>query len=299
MSVLIECIPNLSQGRDQMALDRLWLSLQRVPELKCLHRHIDPDHNRSVLTLAGPPAAIRKAAQWIFHWSRQHIDMRQHQGVHPRIGAVDVFPLVPLQNIGMAECVDFSRQLASELAETFELPIYLYEQSALKAHRRALPEIRKGQYEGLPSKMRDPAWLPDFGPPQPHPEMGATVLGVRPLLIAWNVLLHSQDLALAQQIARQIRERDGGFKALRALGLYLPHRMQTQVSMNLLDYQQTSIATIYQRIQQLAAAAGVSLAETEFIGLVPAEALEVSALQWLQTSDIPSERVLERKLLIK
>lgn len=293
---LLECIPNLSEGRDPAALERLWHSLQQISGLQCLHRSADPDHHRSVLTLAGPPAALREAAHAMLAWASRQIDLRQHQGVHPRIGALDVLPLVPLQGISQAEAVAFSHELGAELAARWQLPIYFYEASARQPERQALPNIRRGGFEQLNARIRA-GFVPDAGPHQAHTQLGATVLGVRPFLIAWNVFLESQDLALAQDIARRIRARDGGFKAVRALGLYLPGKGQVQVSMNLLDFRQTGLWPVYQQIQALAAAAGVRVGHSELIGLPPREALLEAALQALQTGpDFQLDHVLEARL---
>ncbi len=290
---LIECIPNLSEGCDAHALDRLWQVLNTIPRLQCLHRTSDCDHHRTVLTLAGPADAIRQAGFRLLDWCQQEIDLRKHQGVHPRLGALDVFPLVALDPSQSGSVLDFAQELAAELAAGWQLPIYLYEQSARENYRRALPDIRRGGFEKLAQKMVDPLWLPDFGPATPHPQLGATVLGVRSFLIAWNVFLESPDLKLAQTIAAHIRERNGGFVALRALGFYLPQQQQIQVSMNLLDYRQSSLHQIMQTIRQLAQAAGVNVVRSEFIGLLPQDALLRCALDALQSGDSPEDRVLE------
>lgn len=287
MPPLLECIPNLSEGRDIAALDQLWESLGGVAGLHRLHRTSDPDHHRTVLTLAGSPEALREGVNRMFAWANQRIDLGSHLGVHPRIGALDVIPLVPLQDISLDEAVAFSHDLSAEIAARWDVPIYLYEQSAKLAGREALPDIRRGNFEGLGEKMRQPAWQPDFGPSVPHPRLGASVLGVRKLLVAWNVFLHSSDLKLAQRIARQIRARDGGFAALRALGFYLAHRQQVQISMNLLDFEQTSLFEVMEKITELAGKAGVSVAGSEFIGLVPRRALLESAWLWLRSEGRP------------
>lgn len=284
---LLECIPNLSEGRDLAALDRLWQRLADIKSLKRLHRTSDPDHHRTVLTLAGPPESIREAVHTMYDWAQTQIDLRQHLGVHPRIGALDVIPLVPLAGISQSEAITFSQSLGAEIAERWNVPIYLYEDSAAQAERSALPDIRKGGYEGLAEKMQDPFWKPDFGSSQPHASLGASVLGVRKLLIAWNVFLHSSDLKLAQNIARRIRARNGGFAALRALGFYLAHRQQVQISMNLLDFEQTSLFAIMDTIRQLAKEAGVEVAGTEFIGLVPRRALIQTGWEYLQAENGP------------
>lgn len=293
MSALIECIPNLSEGRDQLALDQLWSDLQQIQDLQCLHRCSDWDHHRSVLTLAGSPQAIRQAVHQLYQFANTQIDLRSHQGVHPRIGAVDVVPLVPLQGMTQTEAIDFSHQLAAEIAERWPVPIYLYEQSAQCQNRQALPDIRKGQFEKLSEKMSHADWRPDYGPEQPHLSLGASVLGVRNPLIAWNVMLESQELTLAQGIARQIRERNGGFKALRALGFELKSCQQVQISMNLVDFEQSSLFDIFSRVQELAETQGVSIARTEFIGLVPRRALYQMAWQALHAQGNVTGSVLE------
>ncbi|PKL77797.1 MAG: glutamate formimidoyltransferase [Candidatus Melainabacteria bacterium HGW-Melainabacteria-1] len=280
-SPLLECVPNLSEGRDLAAIDRLWRQLGAIHGLRCLHRTSDPDHHRTVLTLAGSPESLRAAAHTLFEWALGQIDLRQHQGVHPRIGAIDVLPIVPLRGIDWGEAISFSRDPGAELASRWQLPIYLYEYSASQAQRVALPDIRRGGFEGLGEKMTKPDWAPDFGPDQPHLSLGATVLGVRKLLIAWNVFLNSDDLQLAQRIARRIRTRNGGFAALRALGFYLAHRQQVQISMNLLDFEQSSLFEIMTRIRELAAEAGVEVVGSEFIGLLPRRALLEAGWQYL------------------
>lgn len=284
---LLECIPNLSEGRDLAALDRLWQQLAEIKSLKRLHRTSDPDHHRTVLTLAGPPESIRDAVHTLYDWAQTQIDLRQHLGIHPRIGALDVIPLVPLAGISQSEAIAFSKSLGAEIAERWDVPIFLYEDSAARPERSALPDIRKGGYEGLAEKMQDPFWKPDFGSSQPHASLGASVLGVRKLLIAWNVFLDSTDLKLAQNIARRIRARNGGFAALRALGFYLAHRQQVQISMNLLDFEQTSLFAIMDTIRQLAKEAGVEVAGTEFIGLVPRRALIQTGWEYLQAENGP------------
>lgn len=294
---LLECIPNLSEGRNLKALDQLWQALNSIENLQCLHRTSDWDHHRSVLTLAGPPESIRQASHQLFAWAHEHIDLRNHQGIHPRIGAVDVFPLVVLQGISETEAIEFSHQLGAELAHQWHVPIYLYEQSSLQKHRSALPLIRKGGFEQLNFKMQQSEWQPDFGPDQAHISMGATVLGVRKILIAWNVFLKSNDLQLAQNIARKIRASNGGLSGVRALGLYLKAHNQVQISMNLLDYHQTSLFQIMQAIRQELAVTNTEIDHTEFIGLPPQNALLNCAMEYLQTaSDFSLEHVLERKV---
>lgn len=293
---LLTCIPNLSEGRDLAALTGLHAQLAEIPGLACLDWSADADHHRSVWTLAGNPNALFTAIMSLFHWADQHIDLRQHTGVHPRIGAVDVIPLVPLRDISQAEALAWAESLAQAVAQRWQIPIYLYEQSARRREHQALPALRRGGFESLKTRLNHPVWHPDVGPATAHPRLGASVLGVRKPLVAWNVWLNSADLALAQTIAAQIRERDGGFEALRALGLYLPQHKQVQIAMNLLDHHQSSLYAIFSRIAALAAAGGVEVAGTELIGLVPARALWAGDPQELRLFPGHETRVLEARL---
>lgn len=297
-SALLKCVPNLSEGRNHAALDSLWAQLNEIAQLQCLHRSSDVDHHRTVLTLAGPPESIRAAGHCLFAWAQRHIDLRQHQGVHPRVGAVDVFPLVPLQGLSQSEAVSLAQEFAQEYAERWQLPLYLYEAAAATPERAPLPAVRRGGLEGLRARMHHPDWQPDYGPNSPHPQLGATVLGVRKILIAWNVLLNSKDLALAQDIARHIRARNGGFKHLRALGLYLASRDCVQVSMNLLDDLETSPLEVFQSIQAQAAQAGVEVLETEFIGLPPARIFLEAGLRVFSVSqNFSAAQLLDARLV--
>lgn len=271
---LLECIPNLSEGRNHKALDQLWDHLQTIPQLHCLHQHRDGDHHRSVLTLAGTPSALTEAVYRLYDWSAQHIDLRQHSGAHPRMGAVDVCPFVVLEGMTPASAVAFSHGVAREVSARWRLPVFYYEQSAGAGKEHRLPLLRK-QWRLHESQALSAA---DVGADLPNAKLGATVMGVRGPLIAWNVWLHSEDLALAQGIAATLRESNGGFGGLRALGLYLPQARQVQVSMNLIDPSRSSLFAIFQRIEALAAQAGVKIEQTEFIGLVPESAFfEVAA----------------------
>lgn len=262
---LLEFIPNISEGRNHKALDQLWLQLQAVPELYCLHQHRDEDHHRTVLTLAGSPASLTTATHQLYDWAIRHIDLQTHQGEHPRMGAVDVCPLVPLEGLTLSEAVQFSRTLARSVAERWQLPVFLYEQSTAPGKEHRLPFLR----QVWRTQQQQALTRADYGSAHHHAGLGASVWGVRGPLIAWNVWLNSQDLKLAQQIAHALRERNGGFAALRTLGLYLPRANRVQISMNLIDPQQSSLFDIYRAIESRARQAGVEVERTEFIGLVP------------------------------
>lgn len=267
--ILLECVPNLSEGRHVSALNVLYKQLQRISGLYLLDASSDIDHHRSVLTLVGPPRALEIGLQYIFQWSAQYIDLRQHQGVHPRLGAVDVIPLIPLQGITQAEAVSFSHALGQRLATEFQVPIYFYEHSATAPHRRNLADIRRGQYEGLEIKMQQPGWAPDCGPTQPHPALGASVLGVRNFLVAYNMIFTPVDLARVRQLARRLRASSGGLPGVKALGLWLPQRATAQLSVNLTDLQQTSLQTFIQTLHHEAQQLGLTPLAGEVIGLLP------------------------------
>jgi glutamate formiminotransferase len=226
-----------------------------------------------VLTLAGEPEGLHRGLLALYEAALAEIDLTRHQGVHPRVGAVDVVPFVPLGNTPMAAAVAAAGRLAPEVARRFGLPVYLYEQAARRPERTALSEIRRGGFEGLAGKLADPAWAPDFGPSRVHPTAGATVIGARFFLIAFNAVLATADVAAARAIARRVRESGGGLPAVRAMGVLLASRGLAQVSMNLVDYRRTPVARALERVEEEAAALGTRVVETEIVGLVPAAAV--------------------------
>ncbi|PIQ26371.1 glutamate formimidoyltransferase [bacterium (Candidatus Blackallbacteria) CG17_big_fil_post_rev_8_21_14_2_50_48_46] len=266
---LLECVPNLSEGRNLPALNGLTQELNQIKGLYLLDFSADADHHRSVFTLAGSPEAIEAGLNQIYTWSLKHIDLRRHQGAHPRIGAVDVAPLIPLQGISTEEAVQFSLGLAQNLAQRFQIPIFLYESSALLKQRTNLAVIRKGQFEGLAEKMKQPEWQPDFGPSAPHPRLGATALGVREFLIAYNLFFAGHQLESVKALAASLRESSGGLKAVKALGLWLPSRQQCQLSINLTDFRQTSLKTLSSEIKTSTQRLKLSPLHGELIGLIP------------------------------
>ncbi len=266
---LLECVPNLSEGRDPLALQALYKQLSQLPELQILDHSADPDHHRSVWTWVAPPEVIEQALMCLFHWAEKQIDLRKHQGAHLRIGAIDVIPLIPIEGISKHEAVAFSKSLAARLAHHFQLPIFLYEASATQAQRCNLASIRQGQFEGLSEKLKQPAWLPDFGPTQPHPSLGATALGVRDFLIAFNLCYGAQELAPVKELARRLRASNGGLPAVKALGLWLPQRQKTQLSFNLTDFRVTSLQDLIQAVLKQGAELGIAPETGEIIGLIP------------------------------
>lgn len=296
LSVLVECVPNFSEGRDAARIARLEAAARSVPGAALLDVHSDRDHHRSVLTLAGDPEAVLEVAFRCVAEAVECIDLRAHSGVHPRLGAADVVPFVPLQGATLADCSELARRLAERLASELELPVYLYGAAATKPERARLPWLRKPGFEGLSEALASSERAPDFGPARPHPSAGATVVGARDLLLAYNVDLESEDLALAERIARAIRTSSGGLPGVQAKGLLLAHQGRVQVSMNLNDLAQTGPGQVYREIARQAAEAGVEVARSELVGLMPEVAVHEAARSLLQLDEPLAERVLEHRL---
>ncbi|HEV8581657.1 MAG TPA: glutamate formimidoyltransferase [Thermoanaerobaculia bacterium] len=290
----LECIPNVSEGRRPEVVARLAAAASSVPAVRRLDLSSDPDHNRSVLTLAGDAEGLHAALLALYEAALAEVDLTRHQGVHPRVGAVDVVPFVPLGDTPMAAAVASAERLAAEVAQRFDLPVYLYERAARRAGRTALADIRRGGFEGFAAKIADPAWAPDYGPPQVHPTAGVSVIGARFFLIAFNAVLETPDAAVARAIARQVRESGGGLPAVRAMGVYLASRGRAQVSMNLVDYRRTPILRALEAVKQEAETLGTRVIESEIIGLVPEEAARgVTREELMLAGEVP---VLEERL---
>jgi glutamate formiminotransferase len=277
----LECVPNVSEGRRLEVVARL-AAAASAPGVRLLDVSSDPDHNRSVLTLAGNADGLRAALLSLYEAALAEIDLTRHQGVHPRVGAVDVVPFVPLGDTPMAAAVEAAERLAAEVARRFDLPVYLYERAARRPERKALADIRRGGFEGFAGKIADPAWAPDFGPPRIHPTAGVTVIGARFFLIAFNAVLETPDVAVARAIARKVRESAGGLPAVRAMGVFLASRGLAQVSMNLVDYRRTSVLRVLEQVRREADSLGTRVLESEVIGLVPAEAAQQVIQEALQ-----------------
>lgn len=272
----LECVPNVSEGRRPEAVARLVAAVSSAVSstsgTRLLDVSSDPDHNRTVLTLVGEEAGLHAALLALYETALAEIDLRHHEGVHPRVGAVDVVPFVPLGETPMAAAVAAAGRLGEEVARRFGIPVYLYEKAAPRPERTLLADIRRGGFEGFPARIADPAWTPDFGPARVHPTAGVTVIGARFFLIAFNAVLDTPDVAVARAIARKVRESGGGLPAVRAMGVYLTSRGLAQVSMNLVDYRRTPVLAALDRVRQEAAALGARVLETEVIGLIPEEA---------------------------
>src|SRR5262245_32131807 len=293
---LIECVPNLSEGRRSAVLETLAASVRASPGVRLLEYSADPSHNRSVFTMVGDRDEIKDGLLNLA-WSAVHtIDMRQHHGAHPRIGAVDVVPLVPIADVTMHECVELAREIGQAIAERLHVPVFLYEEAAVDEGRRRLEDIRRGQFEGLAAKMSRPEWRPDFGPSAPHPTAGATVVGARRFLIAYNVNLDTNRLDVAKRIAAAVRESGGGLPSVKALGLSLSHRGIVQVSMNLTNFEQTPIEAAFNAVVAEATKEGVEVLESEIVGLIPEAALAGTSATRLRLRTFPENQILERRL---
>jgi len=296
---IIECIPNVSEGRRREVVEALVDAVRRTRLVRLLDYSSDASHNRSVITMAGDAAALKDAVLALFDAALPRIDLQTHEGEHPRIGAVDVVPFVPIEGVTMAECVALAKDTAAEVADRFQVPIYLYEEAATRPSRTNLEDIRRGQFEGLAAKMRDPDWTPDFGPAAPHPSAGASVIGARMPLIAYNINLATDRLDVAKGIAAAIRYSSGGFRYVKAMGVSLADRGIVQVSINLTNYEKTPMFRVFEAVTREAARHGVSVLESEIVGLVPAAALVGTAEHFLQLTSFTPNQILENKLKVE
>lgn len=297
MKTIIECVPNISEGRDRKAVDEIAEAVRVEPGVRLLGVSSDPSHNRSVLTFLGDAEAIRRAVLALFAAAVPRIDLTQHAGEHPRMGAVDVVPVIPIRGATVAECVALSREIGAAIAERYGIPVYLYEDSASSELRRNLAEIRKGEFERFAEKMRDPAWKPDFGPDRPHPTAGAVAVGARAPLIAYNINLGTKDLAVADRIAKAIRHVGGGFRYVKAMAVELADRGQVQVSINMTNFKKTPLHRVFECVRSEAERHGVPIVGSEIVGLTPADALFMAAEHYLRLEGFSADQVLETKLL--
>jgi glutamate formiminotransferase / 5-formyltetrahydrofolate cyclo-ligase len=298
MAALIECIPNVSEGRRQDVVSELANAAVTAGRgVVLLDRTSDADHNRSVLTFLGDGDALVAAMTALVGVALDVIDLRTHKGAHPRVGAVDVIPFVPLRGATAADCVTLAKTLGKALADRYGLPVYLYEDAAASPVRQNLANIRKGEFEGLAAKMADPAWIPDFGPRAPHPSGGATVVGARAPLVAYNINLGTSDLAIADRIARAIRHLSGGYRFVKAMGVRLDARGQVQVSINMTNFEKTPLHRVFETVKSEASRHGVAVVGSEIVGLVPQAALLAAAEHYLRLEADPGPQVLENKLL--
>ena len=292
----IECVPNISEGRRLDVISGLAETLRAVPGLRVLDVQSDATHNRSVFTLAGTAAGLTAGIPKLFEGAIAAIDLRTHKGEHPRLGAVDVVPFIPIDGVTMVECVALARTIAAGVATRFGLPVYLYEDASSDPARKNLEDIRRGEFEGLAAKMAQPAWAPDFGPAAPHASAGASVIGARMPLIAYNINLATNRLDVAKKIATAIRMSSGGLRFVKAMGIPLEDRGIVQVSMNLTNYEKTPMYRVFDLVKREAERYGVQVLESEIVGLVPSAALTQTAEYFLRLEGFTSEQILEKKL---
>ena len=298
MSKLVECVPNFSEGRRPEVIEAITNEIIKVPQVKLLDVKPDASHNRVVVTFVGEPAAVKQAAFNACKKASELIDMEKHRGEHPRVGATDVIPFVPVKNMTMEECVMLAQELAQEIAEKLNIPVYLYEEAAKIPSRKTLPDIRKGQYEGLKTEIEKPERRPDFGPARMHPTAGAVVVGARQFLIAYNINLDTSDVHIAKKIANCIREAKGGYKYVRAMGVLVQigDRDIAQVSINMVNYQGTPLFRVFETVKSEAARYGVNILGSEIIGLTPMQALLDVAEFYLRLEGFDRKLVLEDNL---
>lgn len=297
MNKIIECVPNFSEGRDKQIVEKIADAFSAKDNVKLLDYSSDADHNRSVITVAGEPQALKEAVIEAVGIAVELINLTKHSGQHPRMGAVDVIPFIPIKNVTIDEAITLSKEVGEAIGEKYNLPVFLYEKSATQQHRENLANVRKGEFEGLKEKMLSPEWKPDFGPLQPHPTAGAVAVGARMPLVAYNVNLNTSDLEIATAIAKKVRHIGGGLRFCKAMGVELEDKGITQVSMNLTDYTKTSIYRAHEMVRMEAKRYGVTVAGGEVIGLVPLEALVDSVAYYLGLDNFSIKQVLEIKLM--
>lgn len=299
MSGIVQCVPNISEGRRSEVIEEVITAVREVAGVSLLDYSSDKDHNRTVITFVGELTAVQEAAFRLTKKAVKLIDMEQHSGEHPRIGAVDVIPLIPIQEVEMADCVSAAQELGKRINKELDVPVYLYGEAAKVPGRKSISKIRKGQYEGLKEAIKQDGRHPDFGEPKMHSTAGATMVGARMPLIAFNVNLDTDQKWIADKIARAVRTSGGGFQNVKGMGVVLEDRNQVQVSMNLENYLKTPIYRVFETIKREAARYGVNVVGSEVIGLIPQQALVDVAAWYLQVEEFTPEQVLENRLTTK
>ncbi|MCA1614582.1 MAG: glutamate formimidoyltransferase [Acidobacteria bacterium] len=297
MERVVECVPNFSEGRDPSVVGRLCEAVESVAGALVLGTHVDPDHNRSVVTFVAPPETVVEAAVRVVARAAELIDLSRHAGQHPRMGACDVLPFVPVRGVGVDECVLLAHEAGRRIWGELGIPVYFYESAATRPERRNLADVRRGGIELLREQIATvPGRAPDVGEPRVHPTAGACIVGVRPLLIAYNVTLRTGDLSVAKRVARAVRERDGGLPNLKALGFELASRGVVQVSMNLTSYERTNLHQAFEAVSREAEREGVEVLASELVGLVPQAALYAAAAHFLKLENYTPDVVLENRI---
>jgi glutamate formiminotransferase len=292
---VIECVPNISEGQDAEKVKAIVSVIER-PGVKLLDTSSDPNHNRTVITFAGEPGQVAEAAFDVARAAVERIDLTRHHGEHPRMGAIDVIPFIPVGGVTMAECTELSQHVGERIGSELHVPVYLYAESARVPERRRLPSIREGEFEGFVDKMKDPAWQPDFGPTERHATAGCTAVGARNFLVAFNVNLATQDIKIANRIARGIRESSGGLMNVQAKGIALEDRKMVQVSMNILSFQTTPLYRVFELVRAEAERFGISVVESELVGLAPAQAFMDVASYYLRIPGLSRDALVETRV---
>ncbi len=293
---IVECVPNFSEGRQKDVIEKIIAAVRAVEGVKVLDYSSDPSHNRTVLTFVGEPMAVKEAAFRVAEKAAELIDMEQHQGEHPRIGAADVIPLIPISGVSMEECVELARELGRDIGEKLGIPVYLYEEAASRPDRKNLAHVRRGEYDGLKEAIKTPERQPDFGPAQMHPKAGAVAVGARPPLVAYNINLDIDKVEIAKAIARTIRGSSGGYPSIKALGVLIEETGKAQVTINVCNYKEVSLARVFETVKSEAGRYGVNITGSEIVGLVPMEALLDAAAFYLRLEGFQLEQVLEKRL---
>ncbi len=297
MKKIVQCVPNFSEGRDPKKVDRIVEAFRGKEGVKLLDYSSDTDHNRSVVTLVGEPDPLKEAVVEAIGIALEEIDMTKHEGQHPRMGATDVVPFIPIKNVTMDEAIELSKEVAKEVYEKYQLPVFLYEKSSSAPHRENLAKIRKGQFEEMGEKVKREEWEPDFGGKNIHSTGGVTAIGARMPLVAFNVNLDTNDLEFANQIAKNVRHLSGGFRYCKGIGIELKDRGIVQVSMNMTDYTKTALYRVFELIKIEAKRYGVNVIGSEIIGLLPMEALIDTAVYYLGVEDFSMDQVLEQRMM--
>ena len=297
MNRIMECVPNFSEGRDLQKIDQIVAPFRARAGVKLLDYSNDEDHNRLVVTVVGEPEPLREAVIEAIGVAVKLIDLNHHQGQHPRMGAVDVVPFIPIRGVTMEEAIALSREVGEEVARRYQLPVFLYEKSATAPHRENLAAIRKGEFEGMAEKIHQPEWHPDYGPAERHPTAGTVAIGARMPLVAYNINLSTPSLEIAHDIAKKIRFIGGGLRYCKAMGVELKDRGITQVSINMTDYTRTALYRAFELVRIEARRYGVSIVGSEIIGLVPMEALIDTASYYLGLENFSMQQVLEARIM--
>lgn len=295
MAKLVECVPNFSEGRRPEVIRRILDQIRSVPGVTLLDYSSDESHNRSVVTFIGEPEAVLEAAFLSAQKAAELIDLDSHRGEHPRMGATDVIPFIPIAEVTMAECIDLARRLGRRLGEELKIPVYLYEAAASRLERKNLSDVRRGQYEGLKEGIKEPDRLPDFGPAS-LPTMGATAVGARPPLVAFNINLDTRDVAVAKAIAKAIRGSSGGFPSIKALGIMIEERNTAQVTINVCNFQEVPLHRVFEIVRSEAARFGVNIISSEIVGLTPMAALVDAAEFYLRLENFQGGQILEKRI---